>query len=292
MNTLIRSLVISLIIALITACGGGGDTGGGSGGGSSGGSTPTITSFVASAVTINSGSSVNLTAVFANGTGSIDNGVGSVTSGVAKSASPTSTTTYTLTVTNTAGTAVTSAVTVSAALTANTVYTPSNLGSGYYKLTMPIDGKLDFSLLGTTLSIYDTSLSLLHSTTTYDRDVQFDLLAGEYLVNFNFWSANSKHAIFYSPALLSPSALTALENKTYSTSQATSRYYKLIMPMDGNIVFSGQGTNVAINNNNLERLVSSAEDKGVISLVAGNYIVKMRFWSANAKSMAVYSTAL
>lgn len=73
---------------------------------------PTITSFTADATTIAIGGSVDLSAVFENGTAVIDNGAGSITSGSSVSVSPTTTTTYTLTVTNTADVAVTSSVTV------------------------------------------------------------------------------------------------------------------------------------------------------------------------------------
>ena len=99
-------LIVILGIALLSqGCGGGGGSGSSS-------PAPSITSFVTASATITAGDSVNLTAVFADGTASINNSVGSVTSNVAKSVSPTSTTTYTLTVTNTVGTAVTSTVTV------------------------------------------------------------------------------------------------------------------------------------------------------------------------------------
>lgn len=98
-----RTLLISLTLIFVTACGGGG------GGGTA---APAITSFNSSSATIYAGGSVNLTAVFANGTGSIDNGVGNVTSTTPVTVTPASTTTYTLTVTNTAGTSVTSTVTV------------------------------------------------------------------------------------------------------------------------------------------------------------------------------------
>jgi len=73
---------------------------------------PAITSFTAASSTISSGSSTTLTAVFSNGTGSVSNGVGAVTSGTPVTVSPTATTTYTLTVTNAAGTAVTQQTTV------------------------------------------------------------------------------------------------------------------------------------------------------------------------------------
>lgn len=68
---------------------------------------PKITSFSASATEIESGTSVNLTAVFGGGTGVITAPGGysaNATSGTAVSVSPASTTTYTLTVTGSSGT--------------------------------------------------------------------------------------------------------------------------------------------------------------------------------------------
>lgn len=103
MHHTLKYLIYSFIIIFVTACGGGG------------GATapaPTITSFTASSSSVTSGGSVNLTAVFANGTASINNSVGTVTSNIAKSANPTSTITYVLTVTNTAGASVTASVIV------------------------------------------------------------------------------------------------------------------------------------------------------------------------------------
>jgi hypothetical protein len=73
---------------------------------------PTIASFNAASSTITAGTSVDLTAGFNDGTGSINNGIGAVSTGVAKNVTPSVTTTYTLTVTNSVGTQVTSTVTV------------------------------------------------------------------------------------------------------------------------------------------------------------------------------------
>jgi hypothetical protein len=73
---------------------------------------PTITSFVANPTAIAAGASSNLTGVFANGTGVITPGNLAATSGTPVSVSPTATTTYTLTVTNSAGTAITQTATV------------------------------------------------------------------------------------------------------------------------------------------------------------------------------------
>jgi hypothetical protein len=60
---------------------------------------PTITSFTANPTSISSGSSAQLTAVFAGGTGVVTPGNTPVTSGTAITVSPTTTTIYTLTVT-------------------------------------------------------------------------------------------------------------------------------------------------------------------------------------------------
>ncbi len=73
---------------------------------------PTITSFVAGSATINAGTSTTLTGVFANGTGVITPGNLPATSGTGVPVSPTANTTYTLTVTNPAGTAVIAMVTI------------------------------------------------------------------------------------------------------------------------------------------------------------------------------------
>lgn len=126
MDTLLRFFLISSALIAVSCTGGGGE------------SAPTITSFTSSSSAVAAGSSVDLTAVFTGGTGSIDNGVGSVSSGVAKSATVTADTTYTLTVTNPAG-SVTSSVTVVTAKTVNISWlknpeTAVNRSGGGYKV--------------------------------------------------------------------------------------------------------------------------------------------------------------
>jgi hypothetical protein len=74
---------------------------------------PSIISFTASLFTIPSGTASMLTAVFTNGTGSVNQSVGAVASGIPVSTGNLSaTTTFTLTVTTSAGSAVTQQVTV------------------------------------------------------------------------------------------------------------------------------------------------------------------------------------
>jgi fibronectin type 3 domain-containing protein len=95
---------------------------------------PSITSFVANPTSITSGGTSSLTGVFANGTGVITPGNLTVTSGTAVSVSPSDTTIYTLTVTNTAGVtaAQTATVTVNVAKPSITSFTadPSSITEG------------------------------------------------------------------------------------------------------------------------------------------------------------------
>ena len=64
---------------------------------------PEITSFTASSTTVTSGSSITLTAIFSNGSGTIDAGVGAVNSGVSLLVYPKTSGVYTLTVENADG---------------------------------------------------------------------------------------------------------------------------------------------------------------------------------------------
>jgi formylglycine-generating enzyme required for sulfatase activity len=90
------ALTSACLLALGISCG--------SGGGDSAPPRPAIASFVAAKSPITAGTSTTLTAVFSNGTGSIDHGVGAVTSGTPVSITPTADTTYTLTVSGEGGT--------------------------------------------------------------------------------------------------------------------------------------------------------------------------------------------
>ena len=75
-------------------------------------SPPAISSFTATKTTIVEGDSVDLTAEFNNGTATINNGIGEVSSGMPVTVSPTATTTFELSVTNSAGTSVAATVTI------------------------------------------------------------------------------------------------------------------------------------------------------------------------------------
>jgi hypothetical protein len=73
---------------------------------------PIINTFSASSATIVDGSSTTLTPNFDQGSASINNGVGSVSSGQGYSVSPSVTTTYTLTVTNSIGRSTSQSITI------------------------------------------------------------------------------------------------------------------------------------------------------------------------------------
>jgi len=89
------ALTSACLLALGISCG--------SGGGDPAPPRPSITSFAAAKSPITAGTSTTLTAVFSNGTGTIDHGVGAITSGTAVSITPAADTTYTLTVTGPGG---------------------------------------------------------------------------------------------------------------------------------------------------------------------------------------------
>jgi hypothetical protein len=131
-----RDLVVGWIVcvgfglAVLTGCGGS-SNGGGGGGGT--GSAPSITSFTASQATIGIGQSSTLTAVFSNGTGVITPGNIAVTSGTGFSVSPTTSTTYTLTVTGSTGTPATQTAVVTvvpAPVITSFAASPATIGAG------------------------------------------------------------------------------------------------------------------------------------------------------------------
>ncbi|WP_448563834.1 hypothetical protein [Thalassotalea ganghwensis] len=74
--------------------------------------SPVINSFSTNKTSIFAGESVEITAVFSNGEGSINKGIGNVSSGVGIQISPEETTTYTLSVTNSNGQTITKLLTI------------------------------------------------------------------------------------------------------------------------------------------------------------------------------------
>jgi Immunoglobulin I-set domain len=114
---------------------------------------PAITSFVVGQTSVTAGGTTTLTAVFSGGTGSVNNGVGAVVSGTAVNITPAATTTYTLTVTNAAGTPITATATV-------TVNAASSSVSGTAASGSPI--------VGATVTLKDSAGRSTNTTTASD----------------------------------------------------------------------------------------------------------------------------
>jgi hypothetical protein len=96
--TRILALIVAVSVSVVGCGGSGGD---------SPPPSPVISGFVATASILTVGESATITPTFRNGGGTIDNGIGVVTSGNGISVSPAVDTTYTLTVSNSAGDSVT-----------------------------------------------------------------------------------------------------------------------------------------------------------------------------------------
>jgi len=88
-----RFALLALLTALAAGCGGG------SGGGPAAPADPTITAFSATPAILTRGGTVDLTAAYRDGTGTVDHGVGALASAAVAHATPLEATTYTLTVT-------------------------------------------------------------------------------------------------------------------------------------------------------------------------------------------------
>jgi hypothetical protein len=175
-------------------------------------------------------------------------------------------------------------------LMVNHNYTGGNGTAMILDFTMSNAGILDVSSVGTNVSIYDPSLTLLQKTS--EREVQFNLNAGAYKIKFHFQSSNPMHAAAYSPTLLDPINLPVLQNRTYPTPVTKSDYFILKMPRDGNIDFSITGSSVTIYDLAMKKKHVLNGNTDPIPLLAGNYIVKFLFASSNAMSITVYSPVL
>ncbi len=138
---------------------------------------PVISSFSASANPITLGSSTQLTPVFAGGSGVVDQGIGGVASGTTIPVTPTSTTTYTLTVSNALGGTTTKNLTVTVlpppSITSFTAISPTISTGGSTRLTGVFSngaGSVDNGV-GAVTSGTPSSLVSPAATTTYTLTV-------------------------------------------------------------------------------------------------------------------------
>lgn len=173
-------------------------------------------------------------------------------------------------------------------------------GTGTFQkvnLTMPVGGVLDLSLQGTSVRIFDTAMNVVgQATFTPSGEYQKPLEAGAYVVEFEYWSANAKNAVAYSPTLLAFANLPQLRNAAYSTGENTTTYHKASFTTTTKIDFAGSGTSITIFDSNM-KLVDATNSGGTpsyspVTLPAGDYVFKLMFWSSNSKYVTITSASL
>ena len=159
-------------------------------------------------------------------------------------------------------------------------------------LTMPASGIVDFSLIGVRARIFDTTMKLIEeSSYTPDTTYLVNLPAGNYIVEYEYASSNSRDAVAYSTALLSFASLPQLKSAVYSSNENTTTFYRASFAKDSIVNFSGQGVYIAV----LRSVMSLAKNIGSyapITLPAGDYIFHLKFQSSIARSVSITSTAL
>ena len=166
-----------------------------------------------------------------------------------------------------------------------------------FNLKMPVGGILDLSLQGTRVRIFDKAMNVVgQATFTPWGEYQKTLEAGAYVVEFEYWSANAKNAVAYSPSLLAFGNLPQLRNAVYSPGENTTTYHRASFATTSKIDFAGSGTSITIYDSNM-KLFDETNRGGTpsdspVTLPAGDYIFKFMFWSSNSKSVSVTSPAL
>lgn len=159
-------------------------------------------------------------------------------------------------------------------------------------LTMPVRGILDFSLQGTNVRIFDPAMNLVGQGNEQTTIYQENLAAGAYVVEFQYWSANSRNAVAYSPALLAFGDLPQLRNAIYSASENSTTYHRASFATTSRIDFAGSGTAITIFDSNMNLVKTKGDLYSPETLPAGDYIFKFKFWSSNSKSISITSPGL
>lgn len=160
-------------------------------------------------------------------------------------------------------------------------------------LTMPVNGVVDFSLLGVRARIFDTAMRLIEeSSYTPDTAYLVNLPAGNYIVEYEYWSSNSRDAVAYSPALRSFGSLPQLKSAVYSSNENTTTFYRASFATDSTINFSGQGVYIAVLRSDMSLANNIGSSYAPITLPAGDYIFQLKFSSSVARSVSITSNAL
>jgi hypothetical protein len=160
-------------------------------------------------------------------------------------------------------------------------------------LTMPSGGIMDFSLIGVRARIFDTGMRLIQeSSYTPDTTYLVNLAAGKYIVEYEYWSSNSRDAVAYSPSLLGIGLLPQLKSDVYSSNENTTALYRASFSTESTINFSGQGVYIAVLRSDMSLAHNMGASYAPITLPAGEYIFHLKFLSSVARSVSITSTAL
>lgn len=160
-------------------------------------------------------------------------------------------------------------------------------------LMMPANGILDFSLIGTRVRLFDSTMKLVgESSYTPGTTYQVNLMAGAYIVEYEYWSANSRDAVAYSPTLLAFGNLPQLKNAVYSSGDNTTTYYRASFATSSRVDVSGSGAYIDILDANMKMVNTMGSSYSPVTLPAGDYIFKIMFSSSNARSVSITSPGL
>jgi hypothetical protein len=160
-------------------------------------------------------------------------------------------------------------------------------------LTIPANGIIDFSLIGVRARIFDTSMRLIdESSYTPDTTYLVNLLAGKYIVEYEYWSSNSRDAVAYSPALLSVETLPQLKNAVYSSNTDTTNFYRTSFTTNSTINFAGQGVYIAVLGADMSLVKNMGSSYSPLTLPPGDYVFHLKFSSSVARSVSITSPAL
>jgi hypothetical protein len=158
---------------------------------------------------------------------------------------------------------------------------------------MPVNGVVDFSLLGVRARIFDASMTLIEeSSYTPDTTYLVNLPAGKYVVEYEYWSSNTRDAVAYSPALLSFGSLPQLRNAVYSSNENTTTFHRASFVTDSTVNFSGQGVYIAVLRSDMSLAYNIGSSYSPIALPPGDYVFHLKYSSSVARSVSITSPAL
>lgn len=249
---------------------------------------PFIQSFTATPASIVNGSATSLTAVFANGSGVLTPGNLAVTSGTAVPVAPSATTTYTLTVTGSAGNAVTaSAVVTVTPATTTSAQLGINLGlvNDWDREQIFADVLKQARHFGSVATPYD-ELATVDANGWPTQDAGVLLIVG----NQGAWSAGSYALSFTGQASVAawgdsnvtagPVSYTAATNTSTATVTVGPSYQSLYLVFTNTRRTPGSAAGSGITNVSLMRPSLSGTPHAAGTLFTDRFLARLKYFSA------------